>query len=371
MVAVLVGTRPEFIKMAPVLHNLMITKIPFVLIHSGQHYSKELDSRVVADLRLPEPDFRLEVGSGSHAVQTAKVMMGVEAILRKLRPKVLFVHGDTNTMLGGSIAARKLNVTIAHVEAGLRSFQSTMAEEINRVITDRISTLLFAPTIRAKKNLLKEGIPEQNIFITGNTIVDALKTYYFIAKKSLILKELNLNANNYILVTAHRSETIDDPKRLKLLVELLDYAYDIIGKTIIWPIHPHTSKRLKESKLRLNKSIITIPPTNYHDMLLLIAKSDIVLTDSGGIQEESYILKKPVITVRNYTERPETLTANFLVDLDKEKFKKAYLAFQKNKVFWQEGVFGNGNAGKRIVKILQSFLSGKLKLEKKFNNVTC
>lgn len=369
MIAVLIGTRPEFIKLASVLKTLKEKKVPHILIHSGQHYSKELDSQIMEDLKLPQPDYRLDVGSGSHAVQTAKIMIGVEEILLKQKPKVLVVHGDTNTMLGGSLAARKLNISIAHVEAGLRSFHASMAEEINRVITDKISTLLFAPTEGTKRNLINEGVPQKNIFVTGNTIVDALKAYLPVAKKSRILKKLNLEENSYILVTAHRSETIDDSKRLELLIDLLEYASSLIGKKIIWPIHPHTKKRLTESKVRLSKNIRIIPPTTYRDMLLLISKAKLILTDSGGIQEEGYILEKQVITIRNYTERPETLTANFLVDLNKEKFKKSYLTFQKNKVFWQKNVFGKGNAGKLIVKILQNFLSGKLKLDGKFNNL--
>lgn len=356
MIAVLIGTRPEFIKLASVLKILKEKKIPHLFIHSGQHYSKELDSQIMEDLNLPEPDFRLRVGSGSHAVQTAKIMIGVEKILLKQKPKVLVVHGDTNTMLGGSLAARKLNIPIAHVEAGLRSFQTSMAEEINRVITDRISTLLFAPTKGSKQNLLNEGLPQKNIFVTGNTIVDVLKSYLPLVKKSSILKELHVEENSYVLVTAHRSETIDDPKRLKLLVELLDYASILIGKKILWPIHPHTEKCLAEAKLKLNKNYKIISPTTYHHMLLLISKASIILTDSGGIQEEGYILKKPVITLRNYTERPETLTANFLVDLDRDKLKQAVEAFEDGKVYWQKDVFGKGNASRLIVDHLANFL---------------
>lgn len=361
MIAVLFGTRPEFIKLAPVLSNLKLRKIPFILIHSGQHYSPELDQQIIEDLNLPKPDYNLGIGSASHAHQTGKIMMGVEEILKKEEPKMLVVHGDTNTMLAGSLAAVKLHIPIAHVEAGLRSFDNNMPEEINRIITDRISRLLFTPTEVTKLNLLQEGIDKNKIFVTGNTVVDALIDHLPLTKKRSTLEKFSLEEDNYILVTAHRAENVDNISHLKKLISLLEFAQKIMNKKIIWPIHPHTKKQLMDNKILLSFDIKVIPPTDYLDMLSLINSCSLVLTDSGGIQEEAYILKKWLITLRNSTERPETLTANFLVDLDKNKLEEAINTFKSGKVLWKENVFGKGNAGRLIVKHIEDFL--------KINNV--
>lgn len=360
MIAVLFGTRPEFIKLAPILKELQLEKIPFILIHSGQHYSPELDIEIIRDLNLPRPNYNLKVGSESHAKQTGKIMVGVEEILEKVKPKILVVHGDTNTMLAGSLAAKKLHIAVAHVEAGLRSFDNGMPEEINRIITDKISDLLFTPTKTTKKNLLEDGIDENRIFISGNTIVDAILSSLPLTKTSPILKHLGLKENNYVLVTAHRVANVDKASRLKELVSLLNFTSKLLGKKIIWPMHPHTRKQLLKNKIKLNSDLQILDPTNYKDMLSLIKFAFLILTDSGGIQEEAYILKKWLITLRNTTERPETLTANFLVDLDKNKLKKAILAFQNKQVFWKENIYGVGNASKLIVKHLKNYLYEKI-----------
>lgn len=365
MIAVLFGTRPEFIKLAPILRRLIEKRLHYILIHSGQHYSYKLNNQITIDLKLPKPDFNLKVGSGSHAEQTGKIMVGMEQILLKQKPKLLIVHGDTNTMLAGSLAAKKLHIAVVHVEAGLRSFDQRMPEEINRVITDKISDLLFAPTEGTKQNLLKDGIAEEKIFVTGNTIVDALIEYLPLSKKSSIWKRLKLKKDNYILVTAHRVENVDDAEHLNRLISLLNYAAHLLNKKIIWPIHPRTKSQLIINKINLGNNIEIIPPTNYVDMLSLIKYASLIMTDSGGIQEESYLLKRPVVTLRSSTERPETLTANFLVELDKDKLKKAYNAFQKRQVYWVKDVFGKGNAGELIVKHLRDFLDRKLKIDEK------
>ncbi|MDO8659023.1 MAG: UDP-N-acetylglucosamine 2-epimerase (non-hydrolyzing) [Candidatus Parcubacteria bacterium] len=356
MIAILIGTRPEFIKLAPVLRAFQKKKVPYILIHSGQHYSQELDKQIIEDLKLPVPDYNLDVGSGSQAEQTGKIMLGVEQILIKEKPEVLVVQGDTNTMLAGSLAAIKLHIPIAHVEAGLRSFDNRMPEEINRIITDRISTFLFAPTEGTKQNLLREGVAEDKILVTGNTVVDALIDHLPLAKKSSILKQTSLKKDDYILVTAHRAETVDEPERLKALISLLNYATVILKKKIVWPIHPRTMKQISTNNIKLDPDIQTIPPTGYLDMLALMNNAAFIMTDSGGIQEEAYILKKRLVTLRNSTERPETLTANFLVDLDKDKFKQAVEAFEKGNAYWKENIFGKGIAGELITKSLTNFL---------------
>lgn len=353
MIAVLVGTRPELIKMAPALRRLQERNIQNIFIHSDQHYSHDMDEQIIKDLKLKEPDFHLEVGSGTHAVQTGRIMEGVEKILLKTKPEILVVHGDTNTTLGGALTAKKLHIPVAHVEAGLRSFDYKMPEEINRILTDRISDILFAPTKIARDNLLKEGIDSKLIVLTGNTVVDALKDHIVFAKNSKILNKLKVKKDGYILVTAHRPENVDDENRLKKLIELLEYGCKLLNKTMIWPIHPRTKKQIEKYKMKLSPKIRTIDPVGYIDMLSLMNNASFIFTDSGGIQEEAYILKKPLITLRDSTERPETLSANFIVDLDKEKLKEAVRDFQGGKVSWKKDAFGLGNASKIIVDTLE------------------
>lgn len=355
MIAILVGTRPELIKVAPILRQLEEQKIPYILIHSNQHYSKEMDEKIINDLRLKDPDYNLNVGSASHAIQTGKIMEGVEKICFDIKPKILLVHGDTNTTLAGALAAKKLNIAVGHIEAGLRSFDYKMPEEINRILVDRISDILFAPTDIAKKNLKNEGIKDKQIIITGNTVVDALRSHMNFAQKSNILKTLKVNENSYILVTAHRAENVDDDKRLNKLFYLLDHASKKLNKRIIFPIHPRTKKNIAKFSANVPASVLLIDPVGYIDMLCLLQNAYLIMTDSGGIQEEAYILKKSLMTLRDSTERPETLTANFIIDTDVHKFDKAWDAFENKNVNWDNS-FGNGDASDIIVNNLKGFL---------------
>lgn len=352
-VAVLVGTRPELIKMAPVLRQLRKRKIPHIFIHSGQHYSKEMDQQIMDDLKMKKPDYNLHVGSGSHAVQTGEIMKGVEEIYLREKPKISIVHGDTNTTLAGALTAKKMNILVAHVEAGLRSFDNRMPEEINRVIVDRISDILFAPTKEARQNLLKEGINEKTIVVTGNTVVDALKEHLPFTKKSKIMNKLSLNSYEYILVTAHRPENVDNPKTLQQLVSVIEYVSKRENKISVWPIHPRTEKQIATFGIELPKLIKAISSVGYIDMLTLINNAALIMTDSGGIQEEAYILNKPLITLRDSTERPETLTANFIVHLDKNKIDQALDAYKNKQVSWNNA-FGSGDASVKIVDYLVS-----------------
>lgn len=356
MIAVLVGTRPELIKIAPVLRKLNEEKITHCFIHSDQHYSYSIDSKIIEDLKLRQPDYHLNVGSGTHAVQTGKIMEGVEKICLKVKPKIMIVHGDTNTTLGGALTAKKLHITVAHIEAGLRSFDYKMPEEINRILTDRISDILFAPTQIARKNLLKEGIDNKLIVVTGNTIVDSLKQHLPLVKHSKIIKTLRLKPEQFILVTAHRQENVDDGARLAKLIKLLDYGRKLVNMPVVWPIHPRTRKQVEKYKLQIPPGITFFDPLGYIDMLSLMSNAAFILTDSGGIQEEAYILKKPLITLRDSTERPETLTANFTVDLDEQKLKHAIEAYKRNAVKWEVDVLGDGTASSQIVKILKNFI---------------
>lgn len=355
MIVVLVGTRPEIIKMAPVFKELRQKKVPFIFTHSNQHYTKAMDQQIINDLKLIQPDYHLLVGSGTHAVQTGEIMKGIEKICIKEKPKIVMVHGDTNTTLGGALAAKKLNIKVAHVEAGLRSFDYKMPEEVNRVITDRISDVLFAPTQIARENLLKEGIDNKMIVVTGNTIVDVLCKHLPLAKKSKVLNKLNLKNNNYILLTLHRAENVDDVKRFRKLLSLVSYISRKINKKVLWPIHPRSKKRIQEFNIKLIKKIKAIEPVGYIDMLALLSNTYMVLTDSGGIQEEAYILKRPLITFRDSTERPETLSANFIVNTSQDKVDRALKAYQQNKVSWGNEL-GGGKAGEKIVNTLIKYL---------------
>jgi UDP-N-acetylglucosamine 2-epimerase (non-hydrolysing) len=355
MIAVLVGTRPEIIKMAVVIQELIRIKLPFIFIHSNQHYSLNMGKDLFCDLNIPKPNYSLRVGSGSHAVQTGRIIEKVEKLCLKIKPKIMVVHGDTNTTLSGALAAKKLNIKVAHVEAGLRSFDNSMPEEINRILTDRISDILFAPTIIAKQNLLNEGISNKNIIITGNTITDVVQKYLPLSKKNLILKQLALDENEYILLTLHRTENVDTKEKLTLLFKLLEYISSKINKKMIFPIHPRTEKNIAKFNVRIPKQITTIKPVSFTNMLSLINNAGLILTDSGGIQEEAYLLKKPLITLRDTTERPETLSANFLITNDFFQVDKALKAYKNGEVFWSNKL-GNGNASQLIVQTIKKLL---------------
>jgi len=351
---IVVGTRPELIKVAPVMWELKKRNIPFCFVHSNQHYLKILDEKIMHNLGIPKPQYNLHVGSASHAVQTGKVMGGVEEICVKRCPSVVIVHGDTNTTLGASLAAVKLHIPVAHIEAGLRSFDYAMPEEINRMLVDRISTVLFAPTKGAYQNLCKEGIEKKNIVITGNTIVDVLDWY---RKNNADGESFNpIMKKPFILVTAHRPENVDDKKQLEKLLGLLNTFFQLTHIQILWPMHPRTKSNLEKFDLSINESgIKIIPPVDYFQMISFLKHASLVITDSGGIQEEAYILKKPLITIRNSTERPETLSANILTGLDAGKVLEGWQRYQKGFGIWNSQL-GNGDASTRIVDILKTFI---------------
>jgi UDP-N-acetylglucosamine 2-epimerase (non-hydrolysing) len=353
MIAVLVGTRPEIIKMAPILRKLEAKGLPHLFIHSNQHYSKEMDAEIIADLQLRPPDYHLHVGSASHAVQTGKIMEGVETILLNKKPSILLVHGDTNTTLAGALTAKKLHLPVAHIEAGLRSHDYRMPEEINRVLTDRISDILFAPTKEAKMNLKREGIKGKAIIVTGNTVVDALHEHLPLAMELPTIPALK-KSDTFILVTLHRAENVDEAARLKSMIAVIKHAQRSLGIKVVFPIHPRTEQRLLEFSVSVPKSWIVIKPVGYITMLNLMVQAQLVLTDSGGIQEEAYILKKPLMTLRTSTERPETLTANFIIDSSIDSFNSAWKAYQKKKVSWTPA-FGNGTASKKIITALKPY----------------
>jgi len=355
VIALLVGTRPEIIKMAPVIRELKRRKLSFLFIHSNQHYSREMDTLILKDLDLPNPDVHLKAGSGSQATQTGKIMVGVEKACLKYHPQILLVHGDTNTTLAGALAAKKLHVPVWHIEAGLRSFDYTMPEEINRILTDRISDIMFAPVESARQNLLKEGLPNAAIIVTGNTVVDALQQHVALAKKSVFLKNNKLKKNNYVLVTVHRVENTDNETAFQNVLKLLIHAHKKLKQRFFWPLHPRVAAILEKREITLPDFILTTPPLGYIDMLASMSSASLIMTDSGGLQEEAYLLHRPLITLRTSTERPETLSANFIVGVDTQKFDEAWSAFQNRKVFWSDAL-GNGNAAEKIVDTVDNYL---------------
>ncbi len=354
MIAIILGTRPEIVKMSPVIRGCEKRGMDYFILHTGQHYSYEMDRVFFEELELTQSKYNLDVGSGTHAEQTGKIMIGVEKILLKDRPYVVLVQGDTNTVLAGTLAATKLHIKVGHVEAGLRSYDRRMPEEINRVLADHISDYLFVPTEKAKQNLLREGIDENKIFVTGNTIVDAVYQNLEIAKrKANVLKDLGLKPKEYFLVTAHRRENVDVRERLKGILKGLELIHQEFEMPLVFPIHPRTQRRIKEFGLSLN-GVEVINPLGFLEFLQLEANARLVLTDSGGVQEETCILGVPCVTLRDNTERPETLDvgSNVLVGTEPKRILEGVKTMLNRENSWKNP-FGDGKAGKRIIEILE------------------
>jgi len=354
-VSVILGTRPEIIKMAPVTRELERQELDFFILHTGQHYSHNLDSVFFQELELPQPKYNLEVGSGTHAEETGKMLIGIEKILLEEKPDVVLAEGDTNSVLAGTLAAAKLHIKVGHVEAGLRSYDRSMPEEINRVLADHIADYLFAPTEKAKRILLSEGVLKEKVFVTGNTIVDAVYQHLELARrKSQILKKLGLKEREYFLVTAHRQENVDIRDRLEGILEGLGLVYQKFHLPLIYPIHPRASRRIQEFGLGIPPGLKLIEPIGFLDFLGLEANAALILTDSGGVQEESCILKVPCITLRDNTERPETLEVggNTLAGANPGAILSSagkMLPAERN---WPNP-FGDGQAGVRIVEAIR------------------
>lgn len=359
-IAIILGTRPEIIKMSPVIRECIKRNLDFYILHTGQHYSYNMDRLFFEELSLPEAKYNLDIGSGSHGTQTAKILCGVEKILMMDRPDIVLVQGDTNSVMAGTLAASKLHIKVGHIEAGLRSFDRDMPEEINRVLTDHISDMLFAPTDYSRGLLLKEGIPENKIFVTGNTVVDALLQNQKIAQeKSDVLNKFELKKRKYMLITSHRAENVDVKERLEGILEGTERIYREFHMPIIFPIHPRTDENIKDFNLKIPNGLQLISPQGYFDFLLLEANAKLILTDSGGIQEEACILKVPCVTLRDNTERPETIEvgANVLGGIEPENIFNCTVEMLTREKHWSNP-FGNGNAAKYIVKLLKIELNG-------------
>lgn len=352
MIGIILGTRPEIIKMSPVIRECERRRLDYFILHTGQHYSYEMDRLFFEDLELPDPDYNLDVGSGTHADQTAKIMTGVEEVLLSESPDLVLVQGDTNSVVAGALAASKLHVRVGHIEAGLRSFNRRMPEEINRVVADHIADYLFAPTANARENLLAEGIADGKICVTGNTIVDAVQQNLEIAKRrTSILNDLDLEPREYFLATAHRQENVDDRTRLKEILKGLIEVQEEFSLPVIFPVHPRTERRIKELEIGVDGLNLT-RPFGFLEFLQLESQAKFVLTDSGGIQEESCILGVPCATMRYDTERPETLKvgSNILVGADSERILEAVRSATARPGDWKNP-YGDGIAGKMIVMV--------------------
>jgi len=356
VIAVVLGTRPEIIKVSPILSELKRRRTKYVLIHTGQHYSLVMDRIFFTDLHMQEPDFLLGVGSGTHGEQTGKILMRIEKVLIKIKPNIVLVEGDTNSVLAAALAATKLRIQVGHIEAGLRSFYREMPEEINRILTDHISDYLFAPTHISKENLLNEGIDARKIYITGNTIVDAIiRNRRRAQRKSKILTKVAIAGDHFMLLTLRRAENLENKQRLK---EILSAVIELCKEyLIIFPVHPRTKNRLKDFKLLKNlkstKKLRLLEPLGYLDFLKLQSNAQLILTDSGGIQEESCILNIPCVTLRDNTERPETIAigSNILGGCKRQTIMHAVKIMLKKRRKWKQP-FGNGTSAEKIVAIL-------------------
>ena len=382
-----VGARPNFMKVAPIYraineynqsNNLSSdlssvvafqtkeevvsqTKgdhsIKHLICHTGQHYDEKMSKVFFNDLELPKPDFYLGVGSGSHAEQTAKIMIEFEKILLQEKPDLVIVVGDVNSTIACSLTAKKLNIKVAHVEAGLRSFDMEMPEEINRILTDRISDYLFVTEKSGLENLKNEGVDDSKIFFVGNTMIDSLTYYLPKAEKSKILEEFDLVKGNYVLVTFHRPSNVDGKEELTKLINFLNKIAE--KRKIIFPIHPRTRNNISKYSLNhsINQSVNLCDPIGYIDFLSLIINAELIVTDSGGIQEESTYLGVQCITLRTTTERPITVDVgtNQLIGLDLNKAEKACLeVLNGNKKEGSTPEFWDGKTAERIVEILMS-----------------
>ena len=400
-IVTIVGARPQFIKAAAVSRAMQAhnqrgpstgrlsseKKIHEIFVHTGQHYDYLMDRVFFEELELPRPDYHLGVGSGSHARQTGTMLERIETVLERERPEMVLVYGDTNSTLAGALAAAKLNIPVAHVESGLRSYNRSMPEEINRLITDHLATLLFCPTPQSVRNLEKEGIKDgrtTSVRKVGDVMYDSILYYSKLAeKKSTILKDLNLcsstpnselRTQNYYLATLHRAENTDDPKRLKSILKALSE----IGRKmpVVLPLHPRTRKMMKTYGLfPKSREIRWIEPVSYLNMLSLEKNAKAILTDSGGVQKEAYWLKVPCFTLREETEWVETARSgwNVLVGTETRRIVEEVSRLEKRKRPLSPprriGVFGEGKASERIVEILTRRITPSSASEKRRSSV--
>jgi len=360
---IIAGARPNFMKVSPLIKEVKKNNLNFKLIHTGQHYDYEMSKIFFEDLEIPKPDIFLNAGSATHAVQTAKIMIEFEKVILEDRPVLIIVVGDVNSTIACALVAKQLAIKIAHVEAGLRSFDQTMPEEINRILTDQISDFLFITEKSAEINLKKEGINPDKIHFVGNIMIDNLMNNLDKASNLEILEKYGLTKKNFALITVHRPSNVDNKEDLEKIIEILNYIQKRIK--IFFPIHPRTKKNLEKFDLLSNlrkDNIIINKPVGFLEFLNLMLNSKFILTDSGGIQEEASFLKIPILTLRKNTERPITIEkgTNSLIWDDIEKIKKVVDDILKDK--YKKGSIiekWDGKTAKRIVKIIKTNLIKK------------
>jgi UDP-GlcNAc3NAcA epimerase len=344
-IVTIIGARPQFIKAATISRVIKYhPEIEEVIVHTGQHYDSNMSEVFFKELEIPEPNINLEVGSGTHGKQTARMLEGIEEVLINEKPDWVLVYGDTNSTLAGALAAAKLNIRIAHVEAGLRSFNRTMPEEINRIATDHVSSCLFAPTHNAMNLLANEGLTDKAIF-SGDVMYDSILHYKDIAAKRISLNNIvNFKSGNYYLATVHRQENTDNIENLRKIFKV----FSMLDRPVVIPMHPRTRKFMSDIVL---SNVIVIDPVGYLEMITLLNNCHKVLTDSGGLQKEAFFMKKPCITLREETEWIETLEDNwnFVVGTNEQKALEKIIV---NNFGEQKDFFGDGNAAKKIVTSL-------------------
>ena len=366
-VCIVIGTRPEIIKLAPILRYCASHKIDYEVAHTNQHYSESLDKVFFDELGLEKPKYNLQVGSGAiafledstHGRQTAMMLERVERVLLKEKPDLVIVHGDTNSTLAGALAASKLRIPLAHVEAGLRSYDRDMPEEINRVITDHISDFLFAPTDKEAQILRREGVGNDRIFVVGNTVVDSLmQNLKQATKRHDMLERFGVKKSGFFLITAHRPRNVDNEKNLRGILSALGELHRKYGMPIVYPMHPRTQRMFKRFGMKAPAGITITEPLGYLEFLQLMSNAKLILTDSGGVQEEACVLRIPCVTLRENTERPETLDvgANILAGTDPKRILKSVENMLQKKPDWNNP-FGDGKAAERIMEVLIGRLS--------------
>jgi UDP-N-acetylglucosamine 2-epimerase (non-hydrolysing) len=355
-VMVVAGTRPEIIKMAPVIRALRKQKIPLIFTHCGQHYDYNMSQQFVEELELPTPDYEFKIKAYTQGAQTASILTCMEQLIRKTCPTMVLVEGDTNGVLATALAAVKLGVPVGHVEAGLRSFDLRMPEEHNRRLTDHISAYLFAPTNTAKENLKREDVWGK-IYVTGNTVIDAVNQHLPIAERKSKIMEV-VRYKKFALATAHRAENVDNLTVLKSFME----AFAEAPIPVVYPMHPRTRKRLRcnkiYGKIKKSRNVQIMPPLGYLDFLVLMKNCEMIVTDSGGIQEEATApyIRKPVLVIRLSTERPEAVKAGFaeVIGIEKEKILDAMeKMLESRRELPANSPYGNGDAADKIVEIIK------------------
>ncbi len=345
-IATIIGARPQFIKASSLSRE--ITKhsdIKEIIIHTGQHFDDNMSAIFFEQMHIPQPDYNLDIHSLSHGAMTGRMLEGIETIILKEKPNWVVVYGDTNSTLAGALAASKLHIKLAHVEAGLRSFDRNMPEEINRIVTDRISDLLFCPTDTAVKNLLAENADSSKIVKTGDIMYDSELYFKLFAQKPMFKIH-----TPFILSTLHRAENTDDPLRLKSIMNALNKISEKIN--IVLPLHPRTEEKINQYRLKFSKNVQCIHPVGYLEMLWLLNNCTMVMTDSGGLQKEAYFFEKPCITLRDETEWTELVEnkINIVTGYTTESIYNAFLFFSKEKLSFPKELYGKGNAAYQILQ---------------------